>query len=162
MSRKRAEEIPAGTKKEYLTVLHLNGKDRYGRIVYLCRCVCGKEKNIPAINLRNGSVKSCGCMRGRLISKATTKHGDSTKNSPYHRLYRIWNDMLHQHRIESYAEQERIPVFKDWTSWESFKRWALSRGYSDDKKLTRISYSKGYSPDNCVWRSEGEYVLHES
>lgn len=162
MDEKRIEKITNGMKVGYFTVISPNGKDKNGHSVYLCRCVCGKEKNVLLSNLRSGKVKSCGCMRASLISKARTKHGDSVKSSPYYRLYRIWNDMIHQRRIESYEEQEIIPVFKDWSKWESFKAWALANGYSDDKKLTRISYYEGYFPDNCIWRSEGEYVLHWS
>lgn len=161
MGKRRITKISEGMRIGYLTVLRPNGKDRSGHILYLCRCICGKEKNILASNLKSGGIKSCGCMKKQLISKAMKKHGDSTENSPYHRLYRIWNDMIHQRRIESYREQELIPVFKDWSNWQTFKDWALSHGYSDDKKLTRISYKEGYYPDNCVWRSEGEYVLHE-
>lgn len=161
VEKKKITKISDGMKIGYLTVLRPNGKDRYGHVVYLCRCVCGREKNVLVSNLRNGSVKSCGCMRKQLISKARTKHGDSIKSSPYYRLYRVWDDMIHQRRIESYEERELIPVCKDWSVWASFKEWSLANGYSKDKKLTRISYRKGYEPDNCVWRSEGEYVLHK-
>jgi len=35
-----------------------------GRVVqWLMRCVCGTEKIIPAISVRFGSAKSCGCLR---------------------------------------------------------------------------------------------------
>lgn len=35
--------------------------DKEGRAMWLCRCDCGNEKVIQGKNLRQGSVKSCGC-----------------------------------------------------------------------------------------------------
>lgn len=43
---------------------NLNNYDRY----WICRCVCGKENSINEKSLKNGSSKSCGCMKGTLIS----------------------------------------------------------------------------------------------
>ena len=41
-----------------------------GRDVYWkCKCYCGGEKEVSTKNLRNGKVKSCGC----LMKEASTK-----------------------------------------------------------------------------------------
>ena len=32
---------------------------------WLCRCACGKEKTVLAVNLLRGHTRSCGCMRQR-------------------------------------------------------------------------------------------------
>lgn len=34
-----------------------------GAVYWLCKCDCGNDKVVAASNLRNGSVKSCGCLR---------------------------------------------------------------------------------------------------
>jgi len=34
---------------------------------WLCKCDCGKEKEIQASNLKNGVSKSCGCLRKELV-----------------------------------------------------------------------------------------------
>ena len=46
----------------------------------LCRCACGTQKIVYAYNLKDGAVKSCGClrreatqMRGRANSKGRTR-----------------------------------------------------------------------------------------
>ena len=36
---------------------------------WLCRCDCGTERNIKGYKLTSGKSKSCGCLRGELISK---------------------------------------------------------------------------------------------
>jgi uncharacterized Zn finger protein (UPF0148 family) len=49
-----------------------------GRIIqWLMRCVCGTEKIIPAISVRFGRAKSCGCLRvemGRNLGLASKGH----------------------------------------------------------------------------------------
>jgi hypothetical protein len=36
------------------------------RNYYLCRCECGEEKQVRADHLKNGSIKSCGCLHRKL------------------------------------------------------------------------------------------------
>lgn len=51
-----------GDKYFLLTVLkedHRNDK----KVWYLCKCECGNIKIVSDSNLRNGSVKSCGCLK---------------------------------------------------------------------------------------------------
>lgn len=38
--------------------------------MYRCRCDCGKELDVQGGLLKNGNVKSCGCMRNSWISKS--------------------------------------------------------------------------------------------
>lgn len=38
---------------------------------YMCQCVCGTEKLVSAITLRNGSSTSCGCMRHERTTKVS-------------------------------------------------------------------------------------------
>lgn len=57
----RAEDLK-GRRFGYLTVLR-RVENRKGRTCWLCRCDCGKEKVISAYDLKQGRVKSCGCMK---------------------------------------------------------------------------------------------------
>jgi len=38
---------------------------KYGQRVWLCRCDCGKYKKAASGHLKNGAVKSCGCLPAR-------------------------------------------------------------------------------------------------
>jgi hypothetical protein len=44
------------------------GKSRNDTI-YLCRCDCGREKQVRYSNLMNGGTLSCGCLQKELLSK---------------------------------------------------------------------------------------------
>lgn len=43
-----------------LTVLE-RAENKYGRVAWVCRCVCGKSCTVTSHDLKNGHVKSCGC-----------------------------------------------------------------------------------------------------
>ena len=52
----------------YWTVLDRAEPGRRGVSQYLCRCRCGKEKIVLAQSLKNGTSRSCGCLRSELMS----------------------------------------------------------------------------------------------
>lgn len=45
-----------------LSVILLVGKNKWGNLMFLCKCDCGREKVIPSGNLTNNGTKSCGCI----------------------------------------------------------------------------------------------------
>ena len=48
-----------------LKVISLAGKNRWGNLLFLCKCDCGGQKVIPSANLRDSRTQSCGCMSSR-------------------------------------------------------------------------------------------------
>ena len=62
-------------------------KNKNGYCLWLCRCECGIEKEIPSCNLTQGSSMSCGCLtreKARLqglsrAGKTGYKHTDKSK-----------------------------------------------------------------------------------
>ena len=45
-----------------LTAIQPTEKRKHGRVVWLCRCSCGNEKEVPTSQLIQGHTKSCGCL----------------------------------------------------------------------------------------------------
>lgn len=57
-----------------LTVLMRQGS-KNGASYWLCKCHCGNGKLVKAGHLKDGGVKSCGCLRGTTCKRLFTKHG---------------------------------------------------------------------------------------
>lgn len=74
-----------------LIAVEKKGKDRRGNAIWVCKCDCGKEKEIIGCNLTGGRSTSCGCKsadtKTRLGTHPTPKNklssGESVKNSIY-------------------------------------------------------------------------------
>jgi len=58
---------------DYLTVLSLSGKNKRGIYMWLCECDCGNQKIVAGNLLRNGSTRSCGCLRKQRITETLKK-----------------------------------------------------------------------------------------
>lgn len=66
------------------TVIGPASPDRYGRRQWLCRCSCGKERIVPADNLRSGKSRSCGHKRPIRSNLAGLRFGRLTVLRPDH------------------------------------------------------------------------------
>lgn len=150
-----------GRQFGHLTVLRraedkirANGKKK---TVWLCRCDCGKEKNILGENLRKGSAKSCGCHRGEALIAYSTKHGKR-----YERVYGIFCEMKkrcynnHCANYKNYGGRG-IKICDEWLNdFNSFYDWSMSHGYSDKLTIDRIDNDGNYEPSNCQWITKSE------
>jgi hypothetical protein len=58
---KKSDPVP-GQKFGLLTIVEDVGKIRWERHV-LCKCECGGDKVANWYNVRNGNIKSCGCLQ---------------------------------------------------------------------------------------------------
>ena len=52
-----------GERFSRLTAIEKVGKNKSGRIMWKCRCDCGKEVIVAGSYLKNGITRSCGCLR---------------------------------------------------------------------------------------------------
>lgn len=82
---------------------------------------------------------------------------------PACRLRTIWKGMIarcENARLDEYKNYglRGIKVCHDWrSSFDSFKKWAISCGYKDNLSLDRFPDNNGnYEPGNCRWATRSQ------
>ena len=140
-----------------LLVLKFEGNGKHGESLWECQCDCGNIKIVSAGHLTNGDTRSCGCLYRETRHTFGKTHGES-KN----RLYKIWVGIkirCHDEQNGSYHKYGKrgIEVCEEWrNSYEAFRDWALSNGYTDKLTLDRKDNNGNYCPDNCRWATQKE------
>jgi hypothetical protein len=118
----------------------------------LCKCDCGKEKEILLASLRRGDVNTCGCSIVAHAKKMNFKNGLYKT-----RLHSIWENMKQRcynpkaSRYKGYGGRG-ITICKEWLDdFKNFYDWAMSNGYADNLTIDREKVNGNYEPDNCRW-----------
>lgn len=82
------------------------------------------------------------------------------------RLYTTWHNMKQRCSNPNFYNYELyggrgISVCCEWAnSFETFRDWAFSTGYSDDLTIDRIDCDGNYCPENCRWIAKQEQVFN--
>lgn len=138
-----------GQKFGRLTVLSFHGIIK-GRAWWNCKCDCGNEIIAKGVELRYGSVVSCGCKKREFLIKLNTKH-----NLSKHPLYHVIADMIERCYNPNSQEYFRygkrgITVCDEWRNDKcAFIIWGLANGYQKGLQIDRIDNNKDYCPENC-------------
>lgn len=122
--------------------------NRNGQPYALCRCDCGKEKEIAMSSLRRGLTQSCGCFR-KEKGPANKRHGLHAS-----RTYKAWLSMRQR------CLNSNNPAYPNYggrgitidPSWDSFDQFLVDMGeVPEGMSIERKDNDKGYGPDNCMW-----------
>lgn len=127
------------------------------------RCDCGNYKVIRISSATSKKTTSCGCYHIERNKKTSTLHGDSTRGVAYSRLYYIYEGMKDRCNNPKRASfkwygGKGINICEEWNNYLTFKKWALSNGYSKDLTIDRKNSDEGYAPENCQWITASENI----
>ena len=85
----------AGEKFSRWMVLEDSGtKNKYGYVLYLCRCDCGNERLVQSSLLIRGGSKSCGCLANDLRESQKRKTKYKRPKSRRKVINKIWNKLV--------------------------------------------------------------------
>lgn len=135
-----------------LTIIEQVLPKEKGYSVWKTKCDCGAYKNVKSGHLLRGNVKSCGCWH--------VKHGHTAKGV-YSSEYNTWismRDRCNNPNNKSFSRYggRGIRVCEDWNN--SFETFISDMGLKPTPKhsIDREDNSKGYSKENCKWRTPTE------
>ena len=148
-----------GMRRGRLVVIREVGRDKWGKVLWLCRCLgkngndCGKEVVVRGDHLRSENTQSCGCLSRELVRERNMTHGCT--HEPWYPTYKTmmqrcghWEGTSEHHR-RNYRDRG-ITVCSEWREFpRAFGDWLLSHGWSRGLQIDRVDNDKGYSPDNC-------------
>ena len=130
-----------------LKVLRRDPKRRGTGTYWKCLCSCGKKISAYGVSLRNGSKRSCGCLRFKYGVPSCERHGMSGSFE-----YFAWLAMRQRCSDKKYVNYagRGIKVCKRWR--DSFMNFFTDMGYRPaGLSLDRKNNDGDYTPKNCWW-----------
>lgn len=144
-----------GKKYGMLTAISISHKVKAKNknvIYWWWQCDCGIKKQMVAGNIKNGTVKSCGCYNKKHNYTQSIHSMTKTKE------YRAWRGMLKRTsgKEKRYSQYVEKGIHKDWLySFQSFYEH-VGDSPSKEHTIDRINNDIGYYPGNVRWATRKE------
>lgn len=119
-----------------------------------CKCECGNSLIVKEYDLRQGNIKSCGCLKKEYAKKGNIIHGfNKTRIQEIHHAMKM-RCYCKKHKYYKNYGGRGIKICDEWLGKEGLKNfgvWALENGYNDALSIDRINNNGNYEPSNCKW-----------
>lgn len=143
---KRNGEIKSGESFGLLTTIKIVGKSKNGTNIWECECECGGITQVRTSQLKNKTIKSCGCYRKRKNNHKWTGFAGMS------------GGRLSEIRYRAYKKNMDFDLDCEflWRLYEEKqnKKCAITNLSIDlniDASLDRIDSNLGYTKDNVWW-----------
>jgi len=136
-----------------LVVLHAMPPDGCGRVKWKLKCDCGGETIRMTSEITKSAKKRALTCAHKCPLRAVAKKHDMSA----HPAYWVWRSMRDRCQLPTHQAWKNyggrgITVCERWDSFEAF--WEdMGPTYKKGLTLDRLDNSKGYSPENCGWRT---------
>lgn len=129
---------------------------------WVCLCSCGKQANVLAAKLKDGTSRSCGCKKSKFLSESLSKHGGykDGKNTPEYQSYIAMMHRCYDDKRVSWENYGGRGILVEEESWleetpNGYLNFLKDMGQRpEDTTLDRIDSDRGYSKENCRWASK--------
>ena len=148
-----------GEKFGRLTVLERvydkEREDNQHTTFWKCRCECGNYIIASRNHLKDGHIRSCGCLHDENACIVNKTHGKT-----HERIHAIWTNLKQRCTNPNNAKFKRygargIKVCDEWAnSFENFYEWSIQHGFdpnlpASECTIDRINNDGNYEPSNC-------------
>jgi hypothetical protein len=139
-----------GKKFDNLTAISLEGCDKSGHRIWLCKCDCGNECKVLASNLKRGKQLSCGCIKLSGNNNANWKGYESISGRYLSSIKanakkrKIPFNITLKYMWELYIKQNKLCALSGITL-------IFSTDSAQTASLDRINSKFGYIKDNVQW-----------
>jgi hypothetical protein len=137
---------------------------QHHRVYWYCHCDCGNIKAISANNLRNKSIKSCGCYRQEFAKTHCITHGEASqdgKRTVEYKAYIQAKIRCNNPNRSQYKYYGGRGIEFRFNNFPSFLA-EVGRRPSLIHSLDRIDNNKHYEVGNVRWATHTEQTNNQS
>lgn len=156
-----------------LVALNFSHKDKNRKTYWDFQCDCGNIKTLRTDQVKNGNIKSCGCLKKEQDNINLNRKGSEpwkydSKGLSQHPLYHKWGGMkrrcydVHDSKYDKYGGRG-IQMCKEWLhSFKAFYDWSIDNGWEEGLQIDRIDNDGNYEPNNCRYVTAKENCNNRS